>query len=212
VEQALLTFNDWAAEEKEISLAGRLMSMRLMGKASFAHLQEETARIQIYFKKDLLGESGWEVFRLLDIGDIIGVHGVLFTTHTGEPTLRVNRFELLAKNLRPLPAIKEKGDEVWFKWSDKEERYRNRALDLVINPDSRKTLVTRSLIVREIRSFLDAEGFLEVETPILQPLYGGAAARPFITHHNSLDQNFYLRIADELYLKRLIAGRFAKGL
>jgi len=206
IESTLSEFDRITEAEENISLAGRLMSLRLMGKAAFADIQEEEHRIQVYFKKNIIGDEQWELFRLLDIGDIVGVTGELFTTRTGERTLKVKELTLLAKNLRPLPAVKEKEDEVWFRWDDKEDRYRNRTLDLILNNDSRKILLQRSSIVREIRSFMDKNGFLEVETPSMQPLYGGAAARPFVTHYNALDQDFYLRIADELYLKRLITG------
>ncbi len=199
-------FEELSKHETALKLSGRIMSMRVMGKASFAHIQEEGVKIQVYFKKNVIGEELWELFKLLDIGDIIGAEGVLFTTKTGEKTLRVDKFELLSKNIRPLPAVKEKFGKTWFKWDDKEERYRNRTLDLILNSDSRETLVKRSRIIHEIRYYLDNSGFIEVTTPILQPLYGGAAAKPFKTYYNSLDNDFYLRIADELYLKRLIAG------
>ncbi len=206
-------FNDFEAlqtSEAVVKVAGRIASIRLMGKAAFVHIQEEAEKIQLYFKRDIIGEESWELFKLLDIGDILGLEGTPFRTRTDERTIKVASFTLQAKNLRPLPAVKEKDGVVWFAWTDKEERYRNRAMDLLINPAARNILLNRSLIVREIRQFLDGEDFLEVETPILQPIYGGAAARPFVTHHNSLDQNFYLRIADELYLKRLIAGGFPR--
>jgi len=177
-----------------------------MGKAAFAHLLDETGKMQLYFKKDLLGETLWELFRLLDIGDIIGLTGTPFLTKTGEKSLQVSEFELLTKSLRPLPAVKEKDGQVWYAWDDKEERYRQRTIDLIINKESRDVLLLRSRLVHELRAFFHEKGYLEVETPVLQAIYGGAAARPFITHHNSLDMQLYLRIATELYLKRIVAG------
>ncbi len=206
VEALLSDFDKLSGSEEIVKIAGRIVSVRLMGKAAFTHIQEEEHRIQLYFKMNLLEELDWEVFQLGDIGDIFGVSGILFTTRTGERTLKVSKLTLLSKNIRPLPAIKEKDDNVWFKWDDKEERYRNRTIDLILNRESRQALVTRSLITREIRDFLEEDGFLEVETPIMQSMYGGAAAKPFVTHYNALDHDYYLRIADELYLKRLIAG------
>lgn len=195
-----------------VSVAGRIMSLRRMGKASFCHVQDMTGKIQIYLKRDDLGEA-YDHFKLLDIGDIIGVEGFVFRTKTGEISIHAQRYVLLAKSLRPLPVVKEKVDEQGNKvtfdpFSDKELRYRQRYVDLVVNPDVRQTFIKRSLIIRQIRKFLDEKNFLEVETPALQPLYGGASARPFVTHHNALDIPLYLRIADELYLKRLIVGGF----
>ena len=191
-------------------LAGRLVSMRLMGKAAFANLQDETGRIQLYFKKDILTEGLWELFRLLDIGDIVGVSGMLFVTKTGERSLQVSEFTLLTKSLRPLPAVKEKDGQVWYGWDDKEERYRHRTIDLIINKDSRDILLFRSRLVRELRNYFEEKDYIEVETPVLQALYGGASARPFTTFHNSLDRLLYLRIATELYLKRIIAGGISR--
>lgn len=196
--------------ETDVSAAGRVMSVRRMGKASFSHLQDATGRIQMYIKKDLVGETAYEVFRLLDIGDIVGVKGRLFKTRTGEITIMVQHLQLLAKTLRPLPVVKEKIEDdekvVFDQFADKEMRYRQRYVDLIVNPDVKEVFIKRSKIVSAIRRFLEAKGFLEVETPALQPIYGGAMARPFVTHHNALDMRLFLRIADELYLKRLIVG------
>ncbi len=193
-------------EKKPVRLAGRLMSLRLMGKAAFAHIQDDTGKIQFYIKMNQVEERDWNLFKLLDIGDIVGVEGQLFITRTEEQTLKLEQLTLLSKSMRPLPSVKEKDGEIWNQWSDQEERYRHREIDLIVNGDSFNTLATRSKIVWEIRKYFDEINFIEVETPVLQPLYGGAAARPFSTFYNSLDQLFYLRIADELYLKRLIAG------
>jgi lysyl-tRNA synthetase, class II len=199
-------------ESKEVKIAGRIMTIRRMGKASFAHIMDNKGRIQIYLKKDEIGES-YEAFKLMDIGDIIGVEGFIFKTKTGETSVHVRSLELLAKSIRPLPIAKEVIDEagnktVFDQFSDKELRYRQRYVDLIVNPEVKKVFESRSRIVSSLRNFLDSKGYLEVETPILQPLYGGAAARPFVTHHNTLDTDLYLRIADELYLKRLIVGGF----
>lgn len=195
-----------------VSVAGRIMSMRRMGKASFCHVSDMTGKIQVYLKKDDLG-GPYDHFKLLDIGDIIGVEGYVFKTKTGEISIHAQRYELLSKSMRPLPIVKERTDEQGNKvtfdpFSDKELRYRQRYVDLVVNPEVRQTFLKRSMILRQIRKFLDEKNFLEVETPALQPIYGGASARPFMTHHNALDIPLYLRIADELYLKRLIVGGF----
>lgn len=199
-------------EGKDVRIAGRIMAIRRMGKATFAHIQDNEGRIQIYLKKDELGDN-YDIFRLLDIGDIIGVEGFVFKTKTGEISVHCKSYQLLAKSLRPIPIAKEVIDEngnriIYDQFSDKELRYRQRYVDLIVNPDVKNVFITRSKIITEIRRFLDSNNLIEVETPILQPLYGGAAARPFITHHNALDVDFYLRIADELYLKRLIVGGF----
>ncbi len=198
--------------QADVSIAGRIMSIRRMGKASFCHVQDTKGRIQVYLKKDDVGES-YDAFRLLDIGDIIGVEGYVFRTKMGEVSVHAKRFELLSKSLRPLPIVKEKVDEqgnkqIFDPFSDKELRYRQRYVDLIVNPAVREVFIKRTKIVNGIRRFFDARGYLEVETPILQPMYGGAFARPFVTHHNALDIDLYMRIADELYLKRLIVGGF----
>jgi len=197
-------------ENSEVSVAGRMMSVRLMGKAAFFHLQDRSGKIQVYIRKDEVGEHAYDLFKLLDIGDLVGVEGTVFKTRTGEISVMARKFQLLAKSLRPLPIVKEKIEEeertVYDQFADVEMRYRQRYVDLVVNPEVREVFVTRTKIIRAIRKFLDEHDFLEVETPVLQPIYGGAAARPFITHHNTLDIELYLRIANELYLKRLIVG------
>lgn len=200
---------------KNISIAGRLMSRRIMGKASFADLQDSTGRIQLYINRDEICPAEDKTFynevfkKLLDIGDIIGVTGYVFTTQVGEISIHVQSLKLLSKALRPLPVVKvdETGqahDEV----TDAEFRYRQRYVDLIVNSDTKDVFVKRARLMNSMRSFLTDKGYLEVETPVLQPLYGGAAARPFKTHHNALDMTLYLRIANELYLKRLIVGGF----
>lgn len=200
------------APQRIVSVAGRIMSLRKMGKASFCHIQDMEGRIQTYLRKDDIG-AVYDVFKLMDIGDIIGVTGYVFRTKMGEVSIHAQNVVLLSKSLRPLPIVKEKtgadGSKVTFDpFADKETRYRQRYVDLVVNPGVRATFMKRSQLIRSIRAFLDAKNFLEVETPVLQPIYGGASARPFVTHHNTLDMELYLRIADELYLKRLIVGGF----
>jgi len=199
---------------QDVSIAGRIMGRRIMGAASFVELQDAAGRIQLYFKRDEIcpGEDKTlynTVFkRLLDIGDIIGVKGYVFITQTGEISIHVKEYKILGKSLRVLPVVKEKDNKVYDAFSDPELRYRQRYVDLIVNPEIRDTFVKRTKLVNTMRNFLNTQGYLEVETPILQPLYGGAAARPFTTHHNSLDMTLYLRIANELYLKRLIVGGF----
>ena len=199
-----------ADEGPRVSLAGRVVAWRSHGKTTFAHLADSTGKIQLYFKKDQLGEQSYGLLSHFDLGDIIGVHGPLFRTRTGEVTVRVDHVEMLAKSLRPLPFGKEEelnGQIVRHSgFTDPEQRYRQRYADLAVHPDVRSVFVARSRMITAIRAFLDARDFLEVETPVLQPLYGGAAARPFTTRHNALDMPLYLRIADELYLKRLVVG------
>ena len=199
---------------QDVSLAGRIMSRRIMGNASFIELQDSRGRIQAYFRRDDIcpGEDKTmynTVFKkLLDIGDIIGIKGYVFKTKMGETTVYVKEFRLLAKSLRPLPVVKEKDGHVYDAFTDPEQRYRNRSLDLIVNPEVREIFIKRTKIVNTMRTFLNGHGYLEVETPVLQPIYGGAAARPFKTHHYRLDQTLYLRIANELYLKRIIVGGF----
>ena len=191
---------DFDEKEVPVKMAGRLMSIRGHGKSSFAHIQDSTGKIQIYVRKDRVGDRTYdELYKRLDIGDIVGVDGWLLRTRTGELTVLVEELTLLTKTLRPLP-------EKWHGLKDKETRYRQRYVDLIVNPDVKRVFLTRAKLVRVIRNFLDDRGFVEVETPVLQTIYGGAAARPFTTHHNALGTDFYLRIADELYLKRLIVG------
>ncbi len=196
--------------EKTVTVAGRIMSIRKMGKACFCHIQDQPGRIQLYIKRDNIGEEAFSHFKLLDIGDFIGASGYVFKTRMGESSIHVEKLKILSKSIRPLPIVKEKDGEVFDAFKDKEQRYRQRYLDLIVNPEVKDIFFKRTKIVNSIRQFLNDRNFLEVETPVLQPLYGGANARPFTTHHNALDQTFYLRIADELYLKRLIIGGFEK--
>ncbi len=199
---------------KEVVLAGRIMSRRIMGKASFAELQDDTGRIQIYLNRDEIcpGEDKSlynDVFKkLLDIGDIVGVKGHAFVTQVGEKSVHVTELKVLSKSLRPLPIVKEKDGKVYDAFSDMEMRYRQRYVDLIVNPDVKDVFEKRTKIINTMREMFNEKGYLEVETPILQPIPGGALARPFITHHNSLNIPLYMRIANELYLKRLIVGGF----
>ena len=209
------TIKEGFSEGKTVTIAGRLMSRRIQGKASFAELQDSEGRIQVYFNRDKIcpdqDKTAYnEVYKkLLDIGDIIGIEGSLFTTQVGEKTVMVKSFQLLNKTLRPLPLPKTDADgNVYDEFNDPELRYRQRYVDLIVNPKVKDTFVKRTKITNSIRSFFNDKGYLEVETPVLQPIPGGAAARPFVTHHNALNIPLYLRIANELYLKRLIVGGF----
>jgi lysyl-tRNA synthetase class 2 len=214
---ALEILNKFPADNnlfRDVSIAGRIMQRRIMGAAAFTEIQDATGRIQLYFKRDdICPDEDKTLYntvfkRLLDIGDIIGVKGYVFTTQMGEITIHVKEFKLLSKSLRVLPVVKEKDDKVWDAFTDPEQRYRQRYLDLIVNPQVKEVFGKRTILTNTMRSFLNKKGYLEVETPILQPLYGGAAARPFKTFHNTLDMTLYLRIANELYLKRLIVGGF----
>ncbi|HRT84333.1 MAG TPA: OB-fold nucleic acid binding domain-containing protein, partial [Bacteroidales bacterium] len=199
---------------KDVKIAGRIMSRRIMGAAAFIELQDEQGKIQVYIKRDEICPGDDKTLyntvfkKLLDIGDIIGIHGFVFITQTGELTIHATFLKVLSKSLRVLPIVKEKDDQVYDAFSDPELRYRMRYVDLIVNPSVRETFVKRTKIISTMREFFNQHSYLEVETPILQPIPGGANARPFVTHHNALDIPLYLRIANELYLKRLIVGGY----
>jgi lysyl-tRNA synthetase class 2 len=212
-DQAIAALQSSSEEDDAVTVTvvGRLVGIRVMGKSSFVHIEDGSGRIQLYLQRDMLGEEAYEMFRQnLDLGDFVEATGTMFTTRTGEPTVRAESLCLLSKALRPLPVVKEKDGQVFDAFSDKEQRYRQRYVDLAVNPDVREIFEVRARLISALRRFLDERGFLEVETPVLQPIYGGAAARPFTTFHNQLKQKLYLRISDELYLKRLIVGGFER--
>lgn len=196
-------FDSLSASGQTVKIAGRILTLRLHGKSLFFHCLDGKGKIQVYVKSDMVGPERFALFDLVDLGDFIGVTGTVFKTHTGEITIRATDFVLLAKSLHPLP-------EKWHGLQDKELRYRQRYVDLFSTPGIKEIFIKRAKIIKAIRDYLDAHEFVEVETPVLQPIYGGASARPFITHHNAMDIDLYLRIADELYLKRLIVGGFEK--
>lgn len=201
-------------DETKVTIAGRLIAMRRQGKLGFGNLSDISGKIQLFVRRDELGEENYELFKLCDVGDFIQVTGVAFITQTGEFSLKASNIKLLTKNLRPIPAVKERKEDGkvirYDEFADIELRFRKRYLDLLLNPEIKETFIQRSKIIQAIRDYLNDLDFIEVETPILQPLYGGANARPFVTHHNSLDIDLYLRIATELYLKRLIIGGFER--
>lgn len=187
----------------EVVVAGRIMTKRVKGKAGFTHIQDMSGQIQIYVRKDAIGDEAYDMFKTLDLGDIIGINGTIFRTNTGELSIKAEKLQLMTKSLRPLP-------EKYHGLKDVEQRYRQRYLDLITNPESRETFILRSKIIQTMREYLNGQGFLEVETPMMHSIPGGAAARPFITHHNALDIDLYMRIAIELHLKRLVVGGMEK--
>jgi len=211
--EALAAFGAWPSngDRLRVDVVGRLVRMNVMGRSSFAHLEDGHGRLQVYFQQDVLGQETYEIVRHdLDLGDFLGVKGPLFRTRTGEITVHVDEVRLLCKALKPLPVVKEKNGVLYDAFTDKEQRYRNRCIDLAVDPSVREIFRTRARIVSALRCFLDGRGFIETETPMLQPVYGGAAARPFVTHHYQLHRDLYLRVSDELYLKRLIVGGYER--
>jgi lysyl-tRNA synthetase class 2 len=203
VDEIVRREKELADEGATVALAGRIMALREHGKTAFGHIEDRTGKIQFYVRLDGVGEAAYGNFKPVEVGDILGVRGSVFRTKTNELTVRVAEFEVLSKAIRPLP-------EKWHGLQDKEIRYRQRYVDLIVNPGVREAFLRRSRLIEVMRQFLISRGYLEVETPVLQPVYGGAAARPFVTHHNALDMTLYLRIADELYLKRLLVGGLEK--
>jgi len=201
-------YDTYFEEQSEVSIAGRIMATRVMGKASFCTIQDKDGKIQLYISDKNIGSDSYSLFKIMDIGDIIGVKGTVKKTKVGEITVYITELTLLTKNVRPIPVVKEKDGEAFDLFTNKELRYRNRQLDLIVNPDVKDTFIKRIQIIKNIKSILDSKNFFEVETPILQPLYGGASASPFISHHNALDIDLYMRISLEPYLKRLIVGGF----
>jgi lysyl-tRNA synthetase class 2 len=199
-------FDEYSSSGKTVTSAGRIMTMRVMGKASFCTIQDKDGRIQLYVAEKNIGDKAYLLFKKLDIGDIIGVKGTVRKTQVGEITIYISELVLLSKNIRPLPVVKEKDGEIFDAFADKELRYRNRHIDLIVTPGVKETFIKRTAIIRHIKKILDEKNYYEVETPILQPVYGGAAATPFTSHHKALDITLYLRISLEPYLKRLIVG------
>ncbi len=207
-------YNEEENNYQNICVAGRIMSRRIMGKASFIEIQDSEGKIQVYLNRDIICPDDDKILyntvfkKLLDIGDIVGIKGDVFKTKMGEISVRANEFKILSKSIKPLPIVKEKDGQTYDEFSDPEQRYRMRYLDLIVNPQVKDAFIKRTVLTNSMREYLNSKGYLEVETPVLQPVHGGAAARPFKTHHNTLDQTLYLRIANELYLKKLIVGGF----